>query len=131
MNLIPDKMKDALSKSTADKRHLLEQSLTALKQVGLNVYSTDSPDIRVRHPKNNIVFCTLWFQSRLGARFEIRIDSCPRGVTEVGDITPTQIRQYDSGSRARWAVYRVNDNADIEVAIEVVRKVLDLDPAWG
>lgn len=125
---LPNKIQAALSKSTDSNRNLFDDSLKALQQLGLLVYSTNSPDLCVRHPRNDIVFCTLWFQSRAGARFERMV--CPKTVLDVG-VSPQRMRQYDAGSRARWALYPISSGQDIVAAIAATRNVMNCDPVWG
>lgn len=128
---LPAKMQEASSKSTDTNRRLFDESLKALKSLGLPVYSTDTPYLCVKHPINNMVFCALWFLSRAGVRYEIRVDGCPKSVLDIGSVTPSKMRQYDGGSRARWAVFPVKSKRDIDAAIGVARNVMKCDPAWG
>lgn len=128
---LPDKMLRAYKHSTNENRSLFQYTYERLTELGLSFYPTNCPDLRVRHPQNNIVFVTLWFQEVAGTRIEIRVDTCPSSFLRGNVSQPQQIRQYDANSKARWAVYRMHSPQDLDVAIKVIKRVMEIRPAWG
>jgi len=128
---IPEGIKKALAKSTPDKVQLFHKSLEFFDRLGLNIYCTNSPDIRAKHPLNDIVFVTLWFQSQKGVRFEIRVDSCPSNYYMNHALKPEKLKQYDSDSRARWAIFGINGKQDLNIIFDIIDKIKKVNPAWG
>jgi hypothetical protein len=128
---LPDKMLRAYKHSTHEHRALLNAACERLTEAGLALYPTNCPDLRAKHPQNDIVFVILGFQEVSGTRIEIRIDSCPRTVISQDMIPPWRVRKYDPTSKALWAVYRVGSLNDLEAPMTVIGLVCGTRPNWG
>ena len=128
---LPRRMLRAFKHSTNEHRALFNATYERLIAAELSLYPTNCPDLRARHPQNDIVFVTLWFQEVAGTRVEIRIDSCPAAFLRDNIRKPMQIRQYDANSKARWAVYRILCRSDLDAAMNVVYGVKKIRPTWG
>lgn len=131
IHILPSRMLRAYKHSTNDYRSLFNAACERLTEAGLSLYPTNCPDLRTRHPQNDIVFVTLWFQEVAGTRIEIRIDSCPASLLNQSARKPQQIKQYDANSKARWVVYRINGPADLEPVIHLIANIVGIRPAWG
>jgi len=128
---MPAKMLRAYKHSTNEQRALFNAAYERLIAAGLSLYRTNCPDLRARHPQNDIVFVILGFQEVAGTRIEVRVDSCPTVYYRQETIQPQRIKQYDANSKARWAVYRILCQSDLDAAMNVVCRLKKTRPAWG
>lgn len=128
---LPKKMLRAYKHSTEEHRSLFRLVYKHLTLLGIGFYTTDCPDLRARHPLNDIVFVVIFFQEVAGTRVEIRIDSCPQTFWLNNSIRPLKIIKYDANSRARWAVYPIGKFSDIAAVKTLIEKVQIIRPEWG
>jgi hypothetical protein len=97
---IPEKIKDDLNRASDEQRSLFENAYNHLKATNLELYYTNQPDIRARHPETNIDFISLQFGIKKGVHIEIRVDSLPIDIlsttpgTEMFSIT---LKHWESG----------------------------------
>lgn len=92
---IPESIKKALSKSTSEKKQPFIDAYNAFNDLYLYTFAADSPDIRFKHPHNNIVFITLCYQVRKATRFDLATLSQSLGFTPVSADTLTDVfREY-------------------------------------
>lgn len=128
---MPTKMLRAYKHSTNENRALFDMTYARLTESGLNLYPTDCPDFRARHPQNDIVFVVLGFQEVAGTRIEIRIDSLPKSIWASNQVRPRRIVQYDRNSRAYWAVYPIDEQSNLDAVVLVIERVVGIRPMWG
>ncbi len=128
---MPARMLRAYKHSTNEERSLFDTTYQRLTEAGLSFYPTNRPDLRARHPQNDIVFVLLGFQEVSGTRIEIRVDTCPRTFISQDVIRPWRVRKYDQASKAIWAVYRIGSLTELEPPMTVIERVRQIRPRWG
>lgn len=128
---LPQRMLRAYKHSTNEYRALLNAAYRRLTDLGLSLYPTDCPDLRAKHPQNDLVFVVLAFQEVAGTRIEVRVDSCPRSFWANSSIRPKRVTQNDRNSRARWAVYPIVGRENLGAAMSVITRIMEIRPAWG
>jgi len=127
----PSKMLRAYRHSTNEHRALFNATYERLTEAGLDFYSTNCPDLRARHPQNDIVFLVLQFKEVSGTLIQLRVDSVPPTLWQTASVRPHRVAHHDPKSRARWALYYIREFAMLDAIVSIAAAVASIRPAWG
>ena len=128
---LPKKMLGAYRHSTNEHRALFNATYERLTEAGLDFYPTNCPDLRARHPQNDIVFLVLQFKEVSGTLIQLRVESVPPTLWQTASVRPHRVAHHDPKSRARWALYYRREFAMLDAIVSIVAAVASIRPAWG